>query len=210
MYVQIILTKARSAKSPFLKKSSYIPHSTFFVIFLILSSNCSHLTFWTQRDPIPFTSLWDPYASAHFCLYFFSYPTYRLQGSSLQPLSYLSSSLLCPRTTCLYTHNTEAINLRGKAHVWNRGNCIFIMVASINGPGPAKLLGNSVSIESKGIPNLLWFTVTLIISCCLRRLNPLWQWQEAGRSIEAASGHNCYQTQANSWKPPGEWPAPSM
>ena len=72
-------------------------HGTF-----VLSCNCSCLTsFWTQRSQ-----------SLHWILMHQPTPTFtsfpiqhRLDASSLQPLSYLFSSLLSPRNTCLHIFN---------------------------------------------------------------------------------------------------------
>lgn len=109
-------------------------------------------------------------------------------------LTYLH--LFCLQEALVGTHKTEAINLGGKARVWNRDNCIFITVAGINWPGLEKLLGNSVSIESNGIPNLLWTTVTLIILCSLGRLSPLCQQQGDQPKLQVAT--TASKTQANS------------
>lgn len=162
MYVQTTLTKvSRSAKSPPPKKKfEHTTHSTFFAIFLILSSNCSQFTScWIYRDPDPFTSLLGPYASAHFYFHFFSYPTYRLHGLLLRPLSYFILSV--PRK--YWFANTR---LRSN---WPWRKITRLKLGQLHIPGyqhelawPGNAAKHFCFLRSKGISNFLWFTVTLI------------------------------------------------
>ena len=108
-------------------------HGTF-----VLSCNCSCLTsFWTQRSQ-----------SLHWILMHQPTPTFtsfpiqhRLDASSLQPLSYLFSSLLSPRNTCLHIFNMKSIHLTKKLCMLENWGSYTFMVTSMAWPG------NSVSLE---------------------------------------------------------------
>lgn len=133
----------------FEKKFKYPTHSTFFATFPMLLF-CSYLTsFWTHRDPKLFFPCWILMDQPIPTFTFFPISQHRF----IIPWIVTSTSLsylypFCPQEALACTHlKQKSINLREKSHMLESwGNCIF-MVASINWPDLATLLGNSVSLE---------------------------------------------------------------
>lgn len=126
-----------SVKSPLLKKISnilnilFMEHSSFHAI-----APASLLS--GPRDPNPSTGSLRTSPTPTFT----SFPIqHRLDASSLQPLSYLFSSLVSPRNTYLHIFNMKSIRLTKKLCMLENWGSYTFMVTSMAWPG------NSVSLE---------------------------------------------------------------
>lgn len=134
-------------------------------------------------DPeIPIPPL-DPYAPAHTYFHIFSYPAQaRCIITSTSLLLIFIPSVPKKHLSAHIQHEINPFN-KEIMHAWKLGQLY------IHGYQHG-LAWEFCILRIKGISNFLWFTVTLILLPSLGRLNPLWKWQEAGRSTEIAGNHN--------------------